>query len=632
MEGAKGQEVILSSVLDLELAPFVLQPGICFSVETLAPLPDCKSEEAPTMALWGPAPACAIQSSRETSTIRRQHSPWIDKQRLGLWILAILTVPIHFTAAKGNKRFWGLENEALIVRCPKQGRSLFPVDWYYSKTNQSIPTQKKSRVFASGESLKFLPASVDDSGVYTCIIRSSPTLNKTGFANVTIYKKQPDCKIPDHLMYSTVSGSEKNSRIFCPTIDLYNWTAPVEWFKNCEALQGSRYRTHKSFLFIDNVRSDDEGDYTCKFIHTENGVNYSVTATRSFMVKDKQGFSMFPIITAPPNYEIKEVEIGKTANITCSACFGKGTQDLAVVLWNINRTKVRDFGEARIQEEKGQNQSSSNELTCLSMVLRITDVKKEDLSLEYDCLALNLHGVRNHTLRLRSKKPIDHQGIYYVVAGCSILLMLFNVLVIILKVFWIEVILLWRDIARPYKTRNDGKLYDAYVIYPRNYRSSSEGADSVEYFVHQVLPDVLENQCGYNLCIYGRDLLPGEDAATTVETHLRKSRRHMFILTPHVTLSKEFAYEQEIALHSALIQNDSKVILIEMGAPGETGGLQVEGLQDSLKHLVKVQGTIKWREDHAANKRSLNSSFWKHVRYQMPVPIRLPGKPSTVAS
>ncbi|MBZ3871103.1 Interleukin-1 receptor-like 1, partial [Sciurus carolinensis] len=479
-------------------------------------------------------------------------------------------------------RFWGLENEALIVRCPKQGRSLFPVDWYYSKTNQSIPTQKKSRVFASGESLKFLPASVDDSGVYTCIIRS-PTLNKTGFANVTIYKKQPDCKIPDHLMYSTVSGSEKNSRIFCPTIDLYNWTAPVEWFKNCEALQGSRYRTHKSFLFIDNVRSDDEGDYTCKFIHTENGVNYSVTATRSFMVKDKQAFSMFPIITAPPNYEIKEVEIGKTANITCSACFGKGTQDLAVVLWNINRTKVRDFGEARIQEEKGQNQSSSNELTCLSMVLRITDVKKEDLSLEYDCLALNLHGVRNHTIRLRSKKP-------------------------------------------------NGKLYDAYVIYPRNYRSSSEGADSVEYFVHQVLPDVLENQCGYNLCIYGRDLLPGEDAATTVETHLRKSRRHMFILTPHVTLSKEFAYEQEIALHIALIQNDSKVILIEMGAPGETGGLQVEGLQDSLKHLVKVQGTIKWREDHAANKRSLNSSFWKHVRYQMPVPIRLPGKPSTVAS
>jgi hypothetical protein len=63
---------------------------------------------------------------------------------------------------------------------------------------------------------------------------------------------------------------------------------------------------------------------------------------------------------------------------------------------------------------------------------------------------------------------------------------------------------------------SDGKLYDAYVIYPRNYKSSSEGAGSVEYFVHQILPDVLENKYGYNLCIYGRDLLPGEGKAVNI--------------------------------------------------------------------------------------------------------------------
>ncbi|XP_017509053.3 interleukin-1 receptor-like 1 [Manis javanica] len=548
-----------------------------------------------------------------------------------LWVLATLTVLIHSTAAKFRKPSWGLENEALIARCPRQGKSQYPVDWYYSEANINIATQRGNRVFASGEHLKFLPANVNDSGIYTCIIRS-PTSNKTGYVNVTVYGKQPDCNIPDYRMYSTTSGSEKNSKIYCPTIGLYNWTAPVEWFKNCKALQGLRYRSHKTFLLIDNVTSKDAGDYTCKFMHNENGVTYNVTATRSFTVEDEQSFSLFPVIIAPPHNETKEVEIGQTVNITCSACFGKGSQIMAYVLWQVNRSKVENFGEARIQEEQEQNQSSSNDFTCLKTVLRIVDVREEDLLLEYHCLALNLHGLRRHIIRLRRKNPIDRQSNYYILAGFSILLMLINVLVIFLKVFWIEVILLWRDIARPYKTRNDGKIYDAYVIYPRNYKNSPEVASSVESFVHQILPDVLENKCGYNLCIYGRDLLPGEDAVTAVEANIQKSRRHIFILTPEIMHSKEFAYEQEIALHSALIQNDSKVILIEIEAPSGPNRLQFGELQDSLKHIVKVQGTIKWREDHVASKQSLNSKFWKQVRYHMPVANKLTGKTSGLAS
>ncbi|KAM5227821.1 interleukin-1 receptor-like 1 [Ctenodactylus gundi] len=303
-------------------------------------------------------------------------------------------------------------------------------------------------------------------------------------------------------MYSTISGSRKSSRISCPTIQFYNWTEPLEWFKNCKALQGPKYRIHKSSLFIDNAGQEDEGDYTCKFIHTEQGANYSVTATRSFVLK--------------------------------------------------------------------------------------------------------------------AGRP----SVYYTGAGCSALLILTVVAVVILKVFWIEVALFWRDVVRSYKAKNDGKLYDAYVIYPRNFIGGPEGPSAVEHFVHQVLPAVLENKCGYNLCIYGRDLLPGEDMATAVETCIRKSRRHLFVLTPQGSSSTEFTYEQEVALHCTLIQNDSKVVLVEIQDPGQPELRQAGVLPSSLHHLVCTQGTIKWTEDHAANKLSLNSRFWKRVRYQMPVPSR----------
>ncbi|ERE92740.1 interleukin-1 receptor-like 1 isoform X1 [Cricetulus griseus] len=541
---------------------------------------------------------------------------------MGLWALAILTVLMYFTVTKSSQPFWGLENEALIVRCPQSAGSLYPVEWYHSNTNESIPTQKRSRIFVLRDRLKFLPARVDDSGMYACVIRS-PDLNTTGYMNVTIHKRPPGCSIPSYLMYSTVAGSEKNSKITCPTIGLYNWTAPVQWFKNCKPLQGPKYRAHRSYLFINDVRQEDEGDYTCKFTHTENGTNYTVTATRSFTVEEK-GFSVFPVIKAPPHNRTIAVEIGKPVTITCLACFGKGSQFLMNVRWQINKRNVETFGEARIQEEKEQNQSSSNGMDCLTSVLRITDVRDKDLSLKYDCLALSHHGMIRHTVHLRRKQPINHQSTYYIVAGCSLLLMLINVLMIVLKVFWIEVALFWRDIVTPYRTQNDGKLYDAYVIYPRVFRGNSAGTSSLEYFVHHTLPDVLENKCGYKLCIYGRDLLPGQDAATVVESSIQNSRRHMFVLAPLMMHSKEFAYEQEVALHSALIQNNSKVILIEMEPLGGASPLQVGDLQDSLQHLVKMQGTIKWREDHVANKQSLSSKFWKHVRYQMPVPNRLP--------
>ncbi|XP_076991012.1 interleukin-1 receptor-like 1 isoform X2 [Tamandua tetradactyla] len=428
---------------------------------------------------------------------------------MGLWVFAILTVLMHSTTAQFNITYWGLENEALIVSCSRHAKDRYPVDWYYSKTNEIITTQERSRVFASGERLKFLPSKASDSGIYTCIIRS-PILNMTGYVTVTIYKKESDCNSPHYFKYAPTVGTRENSKIFCPTIDNYNWTAPLKWLKNCKTLQGIRYYPHKTFLLIQNATSDDAGDYTCKFMHNENGVNYIVTATRSFKVKGGNNFSLLPVIRAPRHNDTIEVEIGNSANITCSACIGKGFQNFASVQWYANESKVRDLGETRIHEEKEQNQSSSNELTCLNTILRISDVKEEDLSLKFTCLAYNMHGLRRHTITLRQKKPIDHRSIYHILAGFSMLLILICVLVIMLKVFWIDFILLWRDMARPYKTRDDGKIYDAYVIYPRNYKASPENTNSVEYFVHQILPDVLENKCGYNLCIYGRDLLPGE--------------------------------------------------------------------------------------------------------------------------
>lgn len=58
-----------------------------------------------------------------------------------------------------------------------------------------------------------------------------------------------------------------------------------------------------------------------------------------------------------------------------------------------------------------------------------------------------------------------------------------------------------------YSLVSDGKIYDAYVLYPKNRVSCLYSSD---IFALKILPEVLERQCGYNLFIFGRDDLPGE--------------------------------------------------------------------------------------------------------------------------
>ncbi|NXG90525.1 ILRL1 protein, partial [Stercorarius parasiticus] len=160
----------------------------------------------------------------------------------------------------------------------------------------------------------------------------------------------------------------------------------------------------------------------------------------------------------------------------------------------------------------------------------------------------------------------------------------------------------------------DGKIYDAYVIYPRSHTNE---ASFVEYFVYEIMPDILENKYGYKLCIYGRDIYPGEDTASAIEKRMQKSRRLIILLTHQLTNCKEPAYDQHIALYNALIQNDTKVILLEM----ETI-VTYEKLQESLRFIIKQQGTIKWKEQHTVHPQSSNSKFWKQVRYHMPLTLK----------
>uniref|UniRef100_A0A8C5U1L6 Interleukin 1 receptor like 1 n=1 Tax=Malurus cyaneus samueli TaxID=2593467 RepID=A0A8C5U1L6_9PASS len=447
-----------------------------------------------------------------------------------------------------------MEGEALVIKCPKWSSSV-KVTWYRLDTNKIIPAEEEgSRVFSIERFLWFLPTSREDSGNYTCSNNRTKSYN----VSVQVHSYKPgECFQSDSLPNATGRG-----KIVCPTLI----TIECYYCPDCKPLQGQRFFKKEKYIYIENPRREDDGYYTCQFIYTHKGNVFNVSATRIFISEVKYS-PLPPQIIFPKNKEVIEAELGAALSLKCQARLGIKKQPLAAVRWDVDNIPVKSLACSRFREETHFSFEGHEHVYYEETTLNITEIKKEDLQSNFTCIALNtMYNTRvTVTLQLRAQAK-------------------------------------------------DGKIYDAYVIYPKNHANE---ANFVEYFVYQIMPEILENKCGYKLCIYGRDIYPGEDAASAVEKRMQKSRRLIILLTQQLIHSKEDAYDQHIALHDALIQNGTKVILLEMETIGTYGNLQ-----ESLQFIIKQQGTIKWKEEHTVHPQSPNSRFWKQVRCQMPLTHR----------
>ncbi|XP_053866166.1 interleukin-1 receptor-like 1 isoform X4 [Malaclemys terrapin pileata] len=398
----------------------------------------------------------------------------------------------------------------------------------------------------------------------------------------------------------------------CPQ-DCQNRT--VKWYHTqtnqlIPAEEGGRIHSSGRFLWFLPTSKEDSGNYTCVTHYS----NYTKQSTVSVMVYlHKQGIC-FPSQIRYPN----DTGTLTSGRIVCPTI--DNYEKATIVKWYKDckplqgpREKYSMGGKYLFikRPQKTDEGHYTCHFTCIHSgniynvsATRIFRVK-EDVSspmpsqIQYptDNAVIQVESGDNHST--------------YTTIGILVLLSIIALLLILYQFFRIDIVLLCQRIFKPYKTQDDGKIYDAYVIYPKN---RTNEANFVEYFVHQILPDVLENKHGYKLCIYGRDMLPGEDAANALEMRIQKSRRLIIILTPQLIQCEEFGYEHQIALYSALIQNNIKVILLEMETIGNYAGLQ-----ESLRYIIKQQGTIKWKEKHKECPHASNSKFWKLVRYHMPL-------------
>ncbi|XP_056340098.1 interleukin-1 receptor-like 2 [Oenanthe melanoleuca] len=494
------------------------------------------------------------------------------------------------------------DGQPLAIKCSLE-KSLengdYNLTWYKVGNQKAVPRDKLSRVHQQKDLIWFLPAMLEDSGDYECVIRNLTSCKKM-CTKVTVFERIDGLCLNEKFAVKEVISTSSSAKVVCPHLDFFRKEKnihPVYWYKDCQLLEGKRFVVSNSDLIILNVTVHDGGNYTCETTYTCNGKQYNISRDISLIVQLTPPKKP-PEITYPRNNSI-EVELGSQVTVDCNTTGADGFE----VYWTGNDM-------SRIFASSYEGETSYDGRPMHSLKLIISEVIREDYEQPFVCQASNAFGQVASYIILKHRVP-DIQR--WLTGGLVSLLILTFITLIIYKIFKIDLVLWYRNSVCALTSEEDGKIYDAYVLYTK----SSEGRSvcCLETFVRRILPDVLEKQCGYNLFILGRDDLPGEAVVTVADETLKQSRRLMIILgseTSRCCLLEDTS-EQQLAMYNALIRDGIQVILIEMGEIQD-----YTSMPESIRYIKQKHGAIQWKGDFSEKSCSANTRFWKNVRYQMP--------------
>uniref|UniRef100_A0A6J0V904 Interleukin-1 receptor type 1-like isoform X1 n=1 Tax=Pogona vitticeps TaxID=103695 RepID=A0A6J0V904_9SAUR len=512
--------------------------------------------------------------------------------------------------------------EPWAIRCPLRLlpslQSNYSITWYGNGSDIPITKDNFSRIHQRGELLWFIPTYIEDSGFYHCTIDNSTRDSK----ELKVVENSDGLCFNEEATYPQKVVLGQNGNLACPDLNDFedeNTEFDLQWYKDCspKLLDNKRFQTLGHSLFINNPSKKDEGMYICQAKYTYMGKQYNVSRAINLTILDPP--PKVPVEIIYPNNNSIEIKLGSSVIIECNASRGFLRVSL---FW--------DFGDEEPEDFKSTHIKYSEPLLG-KMIWRskfnISNVKYKDYR-KYFC-AVSSFGLKEQVVYVQLQPPAPNfQG--YLIGGLASPLFVILAALFAYKFFKVDIVLRYRETCYSlHKEVSDGKLYDAYVLYPQK---GTDCTYSSDIFVLDVLPEVLENQCGYKLFIFGRDDFPGQAVVNVVEENIKRSRRLIIVLVPNSSCCRlqSSTSVHEIAVYSALIRYGIKVILIELDKIKDD-----DSLPESIRYLKQKHGVLTWQGDFSVKSQMATTRFWKNVRYQMPANPNSPSldlHPSMVTS
>uniref|UniRef100_UPI003AACBB89 interleukin-18 receptor 1-like n=1 Tax=Centroberyx gerrardi TaxID=166262 RepID=UPI003AACBB89 len=328
-----------------------------------------------------------------------------------------------------------------------------------------------------------------------------------------------------------------------------------------------------------------------------------MTRTTDLEVHHNKHVGQLPEIISPRAEDVFPVDLDSPAVINCTAVV---YSDFDEVFWLIGKSFVERNESLPIYYNT--TNETSGEQTKIKASLVIRKVSEEDLTKRYTCKLDSTTPSSNVTISLaRRARPFSSSGVLRIVGFILVMVVTLSIIYVKLK---IDIALFLRDTLGCYSSTPDGKSYDAYLM---SYKSDTDTGLNEED--RRWLEKVLEDEFGYNLCLYDRDVLPGEAVAEAVLGCTEQSRRVVLIpCCPDPGPGSGLLS----AIHAALVERQTHLVLIKTEATEAPSGSEPDSsLPEVLQLLSKAGHSVTWK---GLSSQPLSSSFWKQLRYHLPAP------------
>ncbi|XP_053938637.1 interleukin-1 receptor type 2 isoform X1 [Cuculus canorus] len=309
------------------------------------------------------------------------------------------------------KHYYEMHGEPVVLKCP------FPrykhldisaltsnITWYKNDSKAMISGRDEDpRIWAAGDALWFLPAMLEDSGVYICTRR-----NSSYCAEVSIHLTVVEKTAAQEIAYFQVLFTFTSGKIVCP--DLWdftpNRTSPeLKWYKDALPLEDNNEKyvilKGSNSLIITSVLPTDSGYYTCKMSFPYEDVTYEITRTIHLETVEQE--KRFTPIIVYPTQKTTSAALGSKMTLPCKVFVGLSSHVHTDVEWLANDTTVSVvYKQSRVTEGERQEIVENGE-NFIEVPLIFDSVEEVDFYTDFTCLARNTYGYQVLPTRVKQK-------------------------------------------------------------------------------------------------------------------------------------------------------------------------------------------------------------------------------------